>query len=190
MKTSKIGIILIVVGMAMVFAAAGLYAYYDKDDRQAGEISNQIVYKFQEKINPIPDSFEESKFVTISGYNISYIISIPSVEIELPVINEWSYDMLKAAPCVYSGTVEGNDLIIMGHSYKNHFRPIADMQMNDVVELKDQYGTVNSYRVTAIEILKEEEYDKLFQDEYDLTLFTCTADGMSRHIIRCNKFLR
>lgn len=48
-------------------------------------------------------------------------ITIPTLNIELPVMFEYSYTRLKKAPCRYYCNIYTNDLIICAHSYKTHF---------------------------------------------------------------------
>ena len=121
--------------------------------------------------------------------NIEYIgmIKIPEINLEIPIINEWSYDNLKISPNRFTGSLYTNDLIIAGHNYKKHFGPIKQLEPNDTIYFIDVYDKYYEYEIIEIEILNKNDIDKLMEYECDLTLFTCTNGGKDRHIIRCNK---
>ncbi len=51
-------------------------------------------------------------------------LEIPSLDLTLPVMSEWSYPLLKLAPCRYAGSAYQGNLVIAAHNYKTHFRKI------------------------------------------------------------------
>ena len=63
----------------------------------------------------------EMKETVIDGHAYIGYLSIPSLELDLPVMADWSYDQLKIAPCRYAGTLRGGNLVIMAHNYARHF---------------------------------------------------------------------
>lgn len=111
-------------------------------------------------------------------------VRIPTVGIELPVLSTWSYEMLNIAPCRYSGSIDSGDLILMGHNYKSHFTPLHQVTVGSEVTFEDVNGIVYRYTVDAIEYLHKSESEQL-PSEHPLILFTCTAGGQNRIIIRC-----
>ena len=108
-----------------------------------------------------------------------------SCGIELPVLSQWDDAMLKTAPCRYSGSVAGGDLIIMGHNYKSHFTPLNRAAVGDGVTFTDAAGQAHSYTVTKIETLHKSQLEDLTGTDYPLTLFTCTYGGQNRLVLRC-----
>ena len=50
-----------------------------------------------------------------------------------------------------------------------------------------QGGKVTDYEVVSLEILNRDQVDALTadSDDWDLSLFTCTAGGGSRYVVRC-----
>ena len=50
-----------------------------------------------------------------------------------------------------------------------------------------QHYKGNFYEVLEIEILKPTDVDKMVNNEFDLTLYTCTSDNMNRVTVRCNR---
>lgn len=205
-KRQKRGIILVALGFLLVFGAVGLHAAQDQEDALAGENAKVLLRHLQlssvtvtppaasdraedapsgqipEETVPLPTTMAEKEYM---GYSMIGTIRIPSVNIELPVMSSWSYDLLKVAPCRYSGSIGGGDLIIMGHNYKSHFTPMKKVKAGAEVEFEDVNGMVYRYVVEKVEQLHKSEVDRL-ASEYDLTLFTCTASGQNRFVLRCN----
>ena len=127
------------------------------------------------------------KTVTINGEDYIGTITIPSINLELPVISEYSYNRLKKAPCRYYGNIYSNDLIICAHAYKTHFRALNKVKQNDLIIFTTIDGKNNIYEVLEIEELNPTDVDKMINNEFDLTLYTCTSDNNGRITIRCNR---
>ena len=127
------------------------------------------------------------KTVTINGEDYIGTITIPSINLELPVISEYSYNRLKKAPCRYYGNIYSNDLIICAHAYKTHFRALNKVKQNDLIIFTTIDGKNHIYEVLEIEVLNPTDVDKMINNEFDLTLYTCTSDNNGRITIRCNR---
>lgn len=120
--------------------------------------------------------------------NISYmgIISIPRLGIELPVMSDWSYPNLRIAPCRYSGTVADGNMILAAHNYGSHFGRIDRLVSGDEIIFTDGEGVARKYSVIASELIGGYNAAEMVagDDEWDLTLFTCTYSGASRVTVR------
>lgn len=125
--------------------------------------------------------------VEIDGNLYIGYLSIPAIELELPVISGWDYYKLKVAPCRYSGTLRGDDLVIMAHNYVGHFRELSQVKVGDAVLFVDMDGGVTEYQVVALDILSPTDVEEMTAGAYDLTLFTCTVGGRSRVTVYCDK---
>lgn len=127
---------------------------------------------------------------TVDGRDYIGILAIPAVELELPIQSAWSYPNLKASPCRFTGSAYTDDMIIAGHDYRTHFRSLRSLTGGERVTFTDVDGNVFAYNVSFIETIGGTDVDGLMGEEsadtWDLTLFTCTADGSSRVVIRCN----
>ena len=209
---SKLGTVFIVLGL-LLLAGAGILAFYnlqqDSSARDsAAAVMSHLVEHIQEntaKEPTIPDDqvvpglelqipvdllTEEEKKMTevkIDGYDYIGYLSIPSLELELPIMSTWSYKQLKIAPCRYTGTLRGEDLVLMAHNYSHHFGTISQLNIGDTISFTDMDGVVTSYRVAAMDILEPTAVDVATSGEFDLTLFTCTYGGKSRVTVFCNK---
>lgn len=123
----------------------------------------------------------------IGDFEYAAILNFPSLELELPVINEWSYPGLKTAPCRYSGSVYNDDLVICGHDYQSHFGKLKNLSTGDIIYLTDMNGSLFTYKVENFEIVYPSEVRYMTDSEYDLTFFTCTIGGLTRFTVRCNR---
>ena len=184
---------LLLVALGLIMAAAGLFLQLTEvqQEQLAGENAALLLEAVSQQLpaapaEPLPDEEPEvePQSLTVMGYDVLGTLRIPSVDIDLPVLNEWSYDLLTVAPCRYSGSIETGDLVILGHSYRTHLRPLRQVQPGDSVELTDAAGTVHRYVVAETEILRGSD-GSLLPSGYPLTIFTCTADSKHRFLARC-----
>lgn len=135
---------------------------------------------------PEPEK-KELPVVEIDGYGYIGFVTIPSLELELPVMAEWSYPKLKKSPCRYVGSTYTDDLVIMAHNYKRHFGRIDDLNPGDTVAFTDMDGNTVYYEVIALDVLNPGAVEEMTSGEYDLTLFTCTYGGRTRVTVRCDR---
>ena len=113
-------------------------------------------------------------------------LSLPTLELELPVMADWSEAKLKLSPCRYYGSVNGNDLVICAHNYARHFGRLTELKSGDNVLFTDLDGTVTRYAVAEIQVLGPDQVEDMTSGDYPLTLFTCTYGGKSRVTVRCD----
>lgn len=132
-------------------------------------------------LNPDMDMPSEE----IDGFLYIGKLEIPSLDISLPIIKQWSYKALKKAPCVYCGSIYKNNMVIAGHNYKSHFGGLKTLALGDDITFTDIDGNVFSYTVAETEILAPDRTEEMSSGKYPLSLFTCTAGGASRVTVRC-----
>jgi sortase A len=199
----KRGKILVILGCCCLIAAAALYGYNRWVSSQAAEKSAELTALLQKSIasgqetglDPFleadssgpadSDSSENLKTVNIQGYELAGVISIGDIGIELPVISEWSYPALKTAPCRYSGTPDGQ-MILLAHNYPEHFGRLKDLTAGSAVTFTSADGKAYHYTVSRIETIDGDRLDGIVAGtDWDLTLFTCTYSGRQRVVVRC-----
>jgi len=182
----KIGVGMMMVGGVLMIAALALFIYNFMEDNKAGEASENLLNEVSDYIN------EEKKGqeIEIDGYPINGYISLPTLDRQLPIISEWSYERLKIAPCRYSGSIWGNDLVIAAHNYDRHFGRLNRLSLGDPIYIVDMMGMSHEYKVISIETLASTKVEEMKESKYDLTLFTCTYTGVSRITVRCQKVLK
>lgn len=130
---------------------------------------------------------KELPVVEIDGYHYIGFLTIPSLELELPVMADWSYPQLKKSPCRYVGSTYTDDLVIMAHNYRRHFGTIDELSPGDTVAFTDMDGNTVYYAVVALDVLYPSAVEEMTSGEYDLTLFTCTYGGRTRVTVRCDR---
>ena len=133
------------------------------------------------------DENTEMTVTEIDGYGYIGYLSIPVLELELPVMSEWDYTRLKIAPCRYSGSTKTDDLVICAHNYTRHFGTLKNLQAGDLLSFTDMDGVTITYEVVEIETLQPAQVSELVESDYDLTLFTCTYGGKTRVTVRCDR---
>ena len=193
---NKLGKIFILIGILLLIASISLLTYNVYEEINAGKKSEtalKIIKNNIENTNEITNPeiiYNEDKVMkttNINGYDYIGTITIPTINLELPVMSEYDYNRLEIAPCRYYGSIYTNDLIICAHSYKTHFKYIDKLKQKDLILFTDINNNTYVYEVLEIEILKPTEVSEMINSDFDLTLYTCTYDGQNRITVRCNK---
>lgn len=198
MTRQNLGKLLLSAGLLLLLTAAVLLILNQRESKIAGKNAQTLLIQLDQTVQ---ENLEEAMYdtaveetsagqmpqVTLGGYDVVGTVRVPAAGIRLPVLDSWSYDRLKIAPCRYSGSLEGEDLILLGHNYKTHFAPLNKVQKGDVVEFTNVSGKVYCYTVAATEVLTPTQLDTLTDTGYPLTIFTCTRGGGSRFVVRCEK---
>ncbi|MGL5346392.1 MAG: sortase [Peptostreptococcaceae bacterium] len=186
----KISSILTKCGVLCILLAVILIGVNIYDDYNAGRLSDSELQKLQNKIPNITESNTNKEgqmpTIEIDGRKYIGVVEIPSISITLPVLDEWSEELLKVAPARYSGSIYDNDLIVMGHNYRRHFSKIKTLKKGDNINFKDVNGEVYKYSVVTLEKINGYDTDKMINNNYNLTLFTCDSTGENRVAVRCN----
>ena len=199
MKKKTQGNILIILGL-LCFIGAGLYYLHNAmEARRAYESSmaakaallETIMSTHEQDLDP-DISHKQMETAEVDGIRYIGLIEIPDLEISLPVVEFWSEDLLKTAPCRFSGSYYRNNLVICAHSYVTHFRPLRWISMGTDVYFTTVTGDVYHYIVTNSETVYPDELAKMIGEDqetvdWDLTLFTCTADLQARCTVRCQR---
>jgi len=191
----KTGSICIVFGAAFILAALCLFVWNWNENRKAGEAITEILPQVTDEIEramqnaaDIPDPYgPEMTETQIDGYSYIGKLSVPALNLELPVMADWSYPKLKVAPCRYYGSTKTDDLVIAAHNYSYHFGMIKNLSPGDAVYFTDMDGVVSGYEVAEIDTLSPASVEEMTDSGFDLTLFTCTYGGQSRVTVRCER---
>lgn len=206
MKTDP-GRIWINTGLLLLTAALFLWAYNGQESRRAGDAAQQVITELTQSLPQQPpteagvdpersdapavklpeyllDAQREMPEKTVNGRDYIGVLSIPSLNLELPVLSQWSYPNLKVAPCRYSGSLYQNDLIICAHNYASHFGKLKTLQPGDTLLFTDMDDQVVSFQMVERETLEPYDEEAMTTGDWDLTLFTCTPGGQTRVTVR------
>lgn len=196
-----IGALSILLGVACLLGAIGFAVFNRWEAESAAQTTQTLLEDFQQVISKVPvdspigsilpgkdfteDVKAEMATVKVDGYDCFGILSIPVLELELPVLADWSYEKLKKAPCHYYGTCYEPNFVIAAHNYASHFGRLSQLQPGDMVIFTDVSGANYYYEVVLLETLPKEATKEMIASGFDLSLYTCTIGGGSRVTVRC-----
>ena len=202
----KSGIIFVILGAVLMLSALLLFLYNGYEDRRAGAEAEILLDDIQAVIEqkpaptplpeettpPAPENAEpaetlpqethppEMPEVMIKGYAYIGYLSIPELELQLPVMSQWDYDRLNISPCRHFGSSRTDDLVIAAHNYKTHFGSLSSLQTGTKVYFTDMDGIQNEYSLERLDTLAADAVDEVQNSGFDLVLYTCTPGGKTR----------
>lgn len=188
----KLGVICMCLGATLLLGAALLFLLNYYEAEKAVSSSKSAVSKLEAYIAESSDDKTDTRDpyddtmrkVEVDGYSYIGYISIPSLDLKLPVMSDWDYNKMTISPCRYSGSVKSGDMVIAGHNYTGHFGSLYKMKIGDEAFFTDMDGVVTAYKAYEIETLSPENVEEMINGDFDLTLFTCTYSGQSRITVR------
>lgn len=189
-RTADKGLWMLWGGVLLIAAAVCLVGYNLLLTVQAGKQACRA----QDRLDSLIDQRQTAQDQMLAGDmpvevidGKAYIgtLEIPALQLKLPVMNEWNYANLREAPCRYTGSAYTNNLIICAHNFDTHFGRIKWLSSGDKVNFTDVDGHTFSYHVVELETLQPDKVDEMKQENYGLTLFTCTLGGATRVTVRC-----
>jgi len=198
----KAGILLTTVGAVLIISALLLFFYNRYEDYSAGREAEILLEDIVSAIEATDEAAapteteemtEEETLpaalpeIEIDGYAYVGYVSIPALELELPVMSEWDYARLKIAPCRQFGSSRTDDLVIAAHNYTKHFGKLTIVEVGTDVFFTDMDGIENHYTVQRVSTLAPEDVDAVLNSGYDLVLYTCTLGGATRVVAFCNR---
>lgn len=189
----KFAITLMTVGIICIGFSMGLLIYNNYESVRAEKNSDALMESLRLSIaenelkETIVDPFdEEMKIEEIDGYGYIGYISVPALELDLPVMSEWDYGRLKIAPCRYYGSTKTDNLVIAAHNYRLHFGYLGHLKPGDDIVFTDMESERHYYKVNRVEQLMPTDVDKVKDTGDDLILYTCTYGGAKRIVVRCS----
>lgn len=202
----KFGILFVALGILLMLAAAALLLYNRRESYNAS-LASQSAFAamqdavaekvpeteamFPEMVNPYDEVAGEIAAqmteVEINGELYIGYLTIPALELELPVISEWSYDRLQIAPCRQYGSVKTDDLVIAAHNYASHFGNLNRLKSGDLLGFTDMDGEKILYEVQVLDVLEPTAVKAVKNSGFDLVLYTCTYGGESRIVLFCDR---
>ncbi len=205
-----VGVICVCIGVVCILCSVGFVVYNRWEDQSAEVIAQDLLKNVQSVMDEkqpeqalpddmvsfpddtvsFPDDPEkipaEMATVKVDGYDCIGVLSVPVLDLELPVLTDWSYAKLKKAPCHYYGTDYEENFVIAAHNYQSHFGRLSELRPKDLVLFTDVSGTVYYYEVVLVETLPGSATEEMIASGFALSLYTCTPGGASRVTVRCN----
>ena len=202
MIKNKLGSLFIILGAVLLLASLSLVLWNNYESSRAEKFANQALSELLEKMPETTVKSSDAKAKKVDEYlskDDSYVpaiavdgtlyigvIYIPSIDTELPVMKDWSYANLDIAPCRYYGSIKHSNLIIAAHNYTSFFDKINKLNPDDEIIFVTADGVSYEYEVIQSELIDGGNSFLMRdnQDNWDLTLFTCTWSGYSRVAVR------
>lgn len=200
---NKAGIVFIALGAVLILSALLLLLYNRHEADLAGKEAEILLSDVEaaiggqtssggptdptEETETEPTLPPELPVVHLNGYDYVGYVEIPALELKLPVMATWDYDLLQVAPCRQFGSSRTDDLVIAAHNYVTHFGYLKKLIPGDTVVFTDMDGIVNTYAVEKTETLDPTSVDAVKNSGCDLVLYTCTIGGKTRVCVFCNR---
>lgn len=194
-------------GIALILGTCSLMIRNQQEDQNAGIFVEELVPLIREEISMAQGTMPTEQVISqenipeelmnpedlimtetvINGYAYIGYLMIPDLNLELPIMSGWDDQRLQISPCRFTGTLKGEDLVIMAHNYNSHFGRLSQLSEGSPIQFMDMDGNLWDYSVAAMDILPAEAVEEMTAGEYDLTLFTCAPNRSQRITVRCNK---
>lgn len=206
-KKNQIGKIFTITGLLLFAAALALSVYNLWDGYRAEQSREKLLEEYRDKNQNISGGGEQAEesdgqipdyqlnpemempeitLEDLDGAACIGVLEIPAIDLKLPVLSEWSYPLLKKAPCRYSGSAYLDNLVIAAHNYRTHFGKLKELETGDEVIFTDAAGNRFEYKVAVVGALTPQSVEDMTSGEWALSLFTCTLDGKNRVTVRCD----
>ena len=190
--------ILIGLGVLLILGAAGLLLYNQQEADEAASISAKVLPRISEYVEAVRETATVPPLETdpsapppampvaeIDGQLYVGVLTIPTIDYEVPVLSECSLDLLHLGACRFYGATYSNDLVICAHNYNRLYSSLAKLKPGDLVWFTDMDGLTWTYEVADLETLGPNMVEEMNHSGYDLTFFTCTYGGKARLTLRC-----
>ncbi len=183
----KISAVCMTAGVLLIAAAVMLAVYNRREEQRAADAAERVLSDLRQAEESGAAPSDGMPVVEIGGYGYIGYLTIPALELELPVMSEWDYTRLKIAPCLYYGSVKTGNMVIAAHNYASHFGRLSKLKPGDAVRFTDMEGTVFDYTVGDLETLPSTATEEMITGDWELSLYTCTYGGGSRVTVRCER---
>lgn len=180
---NKIAKKILIFGISLIALSFLLLIHFEWEEKYSKRESNNIMNKLIDE----ESKNEENNLIVINDLEYIGYIVIPSLDLNLPVSKNFSYSSLKKTPALYYGSIKNNNLVICGHSYKSHFGYLYKLKKGDEIIFIDVNNNKYTYKVELVEELESTDIKEMIESDFDLTLYTCTRDGLRRVTVRCNR---
>lgn len=177
----------LILGVGCVVSAGYLFWDNENQEIEAQVASQSVVALFEKTVEAQAQTLDaeltQTPVVDIDGEWYLGVLSLPTLDLELPVANTWSYAKLQKTPCVYEGSLSDGNLIIAAHNFQAHFGTIDQIELGDEVTIVDAVGTVHAFTLTHQETVSGNDLDALQNGDWDLTLFTCVYGNNTNRVV-------
>ena len=121
-----------------------------------------------------------------AGYEVIGVVGLPDLGLSLPVLADYTQDLLAVAPCRYTDdlALEPGQLVVAGHNYRTHFGRLGELAPGSRITWQNLDGVTYTFTVTEVTEIDAGDREALEQGDWDLTLFTCDVTRTRRILVR------
>lgn len=185
---NKAGHICTVIGILLILAALAIWNYNEWDADRADYTAQTLLTEVTaQQTRTKPQTAETADSESEKSDRFLGTLSLPTLNLELPVYATYDDSLMKDTVCRYAGGVDTENLVIAGHNYKRHFGKLTNLRIGDEVALTTMDGTTYRYQVEQVETLDSTAIDEMTAGDYPLTLFTCNYSGQARIAVCCQQ---
>lgn len=167
------------------------YITYSKSKQEA--LSSKIIEKYE--ISKLYNNSNTSyNYLLYNNNEILGFIEIPKLNIYYPIFANISDDLLKIAPCRFSGPLPNSNgnLCIAGHNYDNtkFFSKINTLKNDDKIYIYDTNNHQTTYHVYDMYEVNSNDLSPLTGSNAnmkELTLVTCNNFNDNRIIVKAKE---
>ncbi len=188
-KNNKIFKIVFYLSLFFMFFFIILYFSFDYNQIKKEKLSNILLNNFN--IKNLYNNYTTVELNENQNFLIIGSISIPSINIEYPIISETTDEFLKIAPCRFYGPYPNKigNMCLAGHNYDDNrfFSNLHKLNIGDEIKIYDNTGNVFSYYVYNKYEIKENDTSCTSQNTMgnkEITLVTCNNLNKNRLIIK------
>lgn len=184
--------IILIICILIVILVAILWFLLNKTPKYDKELYDEIYSEYNEIFEGNEDPNVVIQKIDGKEYKVIGKLTIPKMNVNSPIINETTDELLKIAPTKYAGPNpnEVGNFCIIGHNYKNDqfFSNLSTLDIDDEIILTSNNGTEKLYKVyEKFEVIETDLSDtnQETNGQIELTLITCTKNKNYRLIVKC-----
>lgn len=198
----KIISILILIGILMLLIvlifSIKVYSFYQEkqleiENRENCSIAIIDFNNLEQKLKEETVKKSLCTYTTNTGeaYQIIADLSIPSLDIEYPILSLTSDTLLKISLTKYWGSNpnEVGNMVVLGHNYQTDkfFSKLPNIQIGEIIKITDLSGKTLEYEVYQTDII--DPYDTSCTSQKtngntEITLITCYKNDENRFIAK------
>ena len=151
---------IMVISVLCVFIGSGIGFYHIRQERLISDANMATLQEFYslkesraekaamnlQETEGQTEETNENETVSVctpeDGREYYMVIEIPALEMKLPVLADYSEADMKTTPCVYSGTVSEDNLVIVGHNFESQFGRLNEIELGTDILLTLSDGTI------------------------------------------------
>lgn len=187
MKKSYIGILLMIIGAAIIISALSMRYEANKEQKNMIQEFKESIQKTDEKLGDAENANIKEKKPSDNKLGTIGIIAIPKIDVNVALSEGIDTGILKYAVGHFTGTPmpgEKGNTCIAGHrsyTYNQYFNRLDELGIGDIIIVTTRAGEFK-YEVYESKVVEPEEISVLDNTEgAEITLVTCTPIRVATH---------